>query len=380
MIRITSAVVAMLMSPPGLLEAQKVNFVVHGKVSNWSFPAKAILFYNYDGKVFEDSGTINHGLFTLHGTAAHKEDAIYLMVTKSGNRMAPKGVKLTRIYADAKSISVVITDSLDNVIVTGGPLNRDEARLKTELALVDAKRKAAEKNYVSAQHEQKLNSFREKFQQDSVALEHEKKNVYLNFMTSHPASFVSLEALDSLGEDNPSAAADFERQFNALTPEVRSTAKGIKYAAKIAELKNVAIGSTAPLFSLPDTSGKSVSLQDFKGKYVLLDFWASWCPPCRAESPFIADALTAYQDKNFTVLGVSLDNPDKKKEWLTAIHDDHLTWPQVASLTMWENEAAKLYSVTSIPQNFLINPDGKIIAKNLRGAVLKEKLKELFDR
>ncbi len=133
-------------------------------------------------------------------------------------------------------------------------------------------------------------------------------------------------------------------------------------------------GQQAPDFVQADPDGKPVSLKDFRGKYVLVDFWASWCGPCRMENPNVVQAYQRYKSKNFTVLGVSLDR-DKPK-WLQAIKDDNLTWAQVSDLKYWQNDAAKLYQVSSIPQNFLLDPQGRIIGKNLRGAALDEFLEK----
>ena len=129
---------------------------------------------------------------------------------------------------------------------------------------------------------------------------------------------------------------------------------------------------------MPDTSNNIIALQQFRGKYVLVDFWASWCGPCRAENPNVLKAYDTYKAKNFTVLGISLDKADARDKWLKAIHDDHLEWTQLADLKGWKNEAALLYSVRAIPQNFLIDPQGKIIAHNIRGEELFKKLQEIF--
>lgn len=138
----------------------------------------------------------------------------------------------------------------------------------------------------------------------------------------------------------------------------------------------VMIGNTAPEITLPGMDGKEVSLSSFKGKYVLLDFWASWCGPCRRENPNVVEAFNKFKDKNFTVLGVSLDN-DKEK-WEAAIEKDNLTWTHISDLKGWESVAARVYGIESIPSNFLIGPDGKILARDLREDALEEKLEELL--
>ncbi len=142
----------------------------------------------------------------------------------------------------------------------------------------------------------------------------------------------------------------------------------------------MALGATAPEFAEADTAGKVISLSSFRGKYVLIDFWASWCGPCRRENPNVVKAYNTYKGKNFTILGVSLDRPNAKDKWLAAIHKDGLTWNHVSDLKFWDSKAAGLYAVRGIPQNFLLDPNGKIIGKNLRGEDLQNKLAELFGK
>ncbi|RYG32810.1 MAG: TlpA family protein disulfide reductase, partial [Chitinophagaceae bacterium] len=140
-------------------------------------------------------------------------------------------------------------------------------------------------------------------------------------------------------------------------------------------LRNTAVGGTAPDIKLPGPDGSEIALSSLRGKYVLIDFWASWCGPCRQENPNVVRLYNKYKDQNFEIFGVSLDK-DKEK-WLQAIQKDNLTWIHVSDLKFWQSEAAGLYNITSIPATVLIDPQGKIIAKNLRGQALEEKVAEL---
>lgn len=192
-----------------------------------------------------------------------------------------------------------------------------------------------------------------------------------DFVAAKPTSYVSVFLLSVTRQINENIA-DLTDRFNKLSPVVKSSAMGKDLEKYIADAAIGAVGSQAIEFTQNDVNDKPVSLSSFKGKYVLLDFWASWCKPCRMENPNVVKVYNKFKDKNFTVLSVSLDQ--QKSPWLAAIEKDGLAWTHVSDLQFWNNAAAALYHVQSIPQNYLIDPSGKIVAKDLRGEDLEKKL------
>lgn len=167
-----------------------------------------------------------------------------------------------------------------------------------------------------------------------------------------------------------------ENRLTSLDEKVQNGFYGKLLKQELDKLKIGSIGSQAIEFTQNDTTGKPVSFSEFKGKYVLIDFWASWCRPCRMENPNVVKAFNKFKDKNFTVLGISLDR--SKEAWIEAINFDQLQWTQLSDLKFWSNEVAIKYGIQSIPQNFLVDPNGKIVGKNLRGEALEDRLCELL--
>ena len=217
----------------------------------------------------------------------------------------------------------------------------------------------------------------------------EANDIYLRNAKITRSKGYSLDSLLAAHPASPVAAYFVVKDFaykldlegmKAVRAKLDASLAGSEYVnqieSMIARMENVQVGSVAPDFTLPDVDGNPVSLSSFRGKYVLVDFWAAWCPDCRKENPNIVAAWEKYKDKNFAVLGVSLDR--KRDQWLAAIEKDNLTWTQVSDLKYWDSEAAVLYCIRWIPMSFLIDPEGKIVAIGLEGEELHNKLEELL--
>src|SRR5665213_716387 len=262
-------------------------------------------------------------------------------------------------------------DSAAKSTITGSKINDDNIQLLAQLKpIIDrAKRLSYETKHTSRAE---LNSA-----EIQKTLQADQKAILKSFILLHPDSYLSLLALSSVAGPAPEPDEN-DPLYNSLSKQLKETETAKRLEKALDGLRSTAIGSIAPDFVQNDVNGVPVRLSSFRGKYVLLDFWASWCGPCREENPNVVRAYNKYKDKNFTIISVSLDKPEGRDSWLAAIKYDGLRWTQLSDLQFWNNQAAALYKVTSIPSNFLIDPIGKIVAKNLRGGDLDDKLNEVL--
>jgi len=367
---------------PALAFAQE-KYTIKGKVSGVDAPAKIFLTYRADGNNMADSTAVKNGEFQFAGQVKDITRATLVLDHKGvGLNSLDRKTKqdVLPVYLVQGTTDVIAKDSLTKAKVSGNKVNEDFVKYEAYLKPINDKMQALNAEIRSATKEQRdSKEFNDAIDKKYDAIEKESGDLNKEYIKSHPDSYISLVALSSATGPYPEYN-DIEPLFSKLSPSLKNTTSGKAWATRLENLKAVAMGAQAPEFAQADTNGKVIKLSSFRGKYVLVDFWASWCGPCRQENPNVVKAYNHYKDKNFTILGVSLDRPGAKDKWLAAIHKDGLAWNHVSDLQFWNNAVAKLYGVQAIPQNFLLDPNGKIIAKNLRGEDLEAKLAEIYGK
>ena len=374
---------------PSLAFAQG-GFKIIGNVKSLNAPAHVYLLYNLGANKVVDSAVVANNSFTFTGSVLSPVSATMVVdpsgqgFTKFSQRFAQQtdNTKLPdffNFYLENDTASIIATESIAKATITGSPINDDNKLLTAQLVPVQKKAQQlmSESNSATSA-QQNSDAFKAGIEARQKALQQEQISVLEKFIKAKPNSYLSLMALSSLGPVIDVSA--LEPLYTSLGQNLKDMESGRAIKKSIDALKPTAVGAVAPDFTQNDVNGAPVSLSSFRGKYVLVDFWASWCGPCRQENPNLVKAYNKFKSKNFTVLGVSLDKQEGKADWLAAIKSDGLVWTQVSDLGYWNNKAALLYAVQSIPHNFLIDPSGKIIAKDLRGSDLDAKLTAIFGK
>jgi len=361
---------------PLTILAQSGHFILKIKVSSLNKPAMAYLSYRSNNNAILDSASSNTGSFKFSGNLSGICKA-RLILNHAGagiNKPAMKEDALT-MYLENGNINIAATDSIKSGIISGSPINDQYSIYRKLLSRTEQTLDSV--RLVWAMAGAKDSNFNNQMEMLYRKGLEEREKLLIQYIKQHPDFYISGTVIKEL-VGQIIKLDEIEPLYNGLSENVRKSSIGIELSEMIALARATSIGSMAPLFTQNDVSDQPVRLSDFRGKYVLLDFWASWCAPCREENPNVVKAFQQYKGKNFTVLGVSLDRPGKKTAWLAAIKADGLEWTQVSDLKFWDNGVAKQYGIKGIPQNFLIDPTGKIIGKNLTGEELHKKLKEIF--
>ncbi len=347
-------------------ESPAPTFSLSGKIDNAEGKTVVISSYDKSGVNVLDTLVLTEGAFEY---SKELSEDVLVLVGEAGSR------NTANFFAE--NVAYTLNASLDKMgeaVITGG------ANFELYKSVSDQQKAINEKNNELKKAYGEATQANDTAKQRQIVEEYNANNqklqeVQVEVVKANPTSVVSAFIVANVYGNG--AIEEMKEGLAMLDPTLSTSTYYLMLSEKIEKLEKVAVGQPAPDFTMNDREGNPVSLSSFKGKCVLVDFWASWCGPCRAENPHVVELYAEFKDKGFDILGVSLDQD--KAAWLKAIEDDNLTWNHVSDLKGWGNEAAQLYAVSGIPHTVLIDKDGVIIAKNLRGDALKAKVGEVLN-
>ncbi|MGN7719361.1 redoxin domain-containing protein [Chitinophaga sp. 22620] len=318
------------------------------------------------GKLELDGMVSEQGLYRIRF-----ENGKYILLALDAGDMSIKGD-----YNELEKIQVKGSEATEEIQQLLKYYSDKSQVLSKEMQAMDSLHLAKTPDSLLAARRESFEKEANNFKQHFLEASRQSKNPVPAVFALQLVGFEDAEDLLSHKKDFEALAKKFPE--NAMVKDLLSNIAGVEKDSKTEASggPSAMIGQQAPDFTLPDPTGKQISLSSFKGKYVLVDFWASWCGPCRQENPNVVQAYLKYKNKNFTILGVSLDKT--KDAWMKAIADDGLAWSHVSDLKFWESSVVPLYGISGIPTNILVDPQGKIVAANLRGSGLEQKLGELL--